>query len=74
MSWSTGAGEPWTGPHEQGVEKQFADQRAWLDGYWERSDVEVEGQPEVQQAIRWNLFQLAQAAGRAEQTASPRRG
>ena len=50
----------------EGVGKQFADQRAWLDDYWARSDVEVEGQPEIQQAIRWNLFQLAQAAGRAD--------
>ena len=51
---------------EQGVEQQFADQRAWLDDYWARSDVTVEGQAEVQQAIRWNLFQLAQAGARAE--------
>jgi len=50
----------------EGVGKQFADQRAWLDDYWARSDVEVEGQPVMQQAIRWNLFQLAQAAGRAD--------
>ena len=50
----------------QGVDKQFADQRAWLRDYWARSDVEVEGRPEMQQAIRWNLFQLAQAAGRAD--------
>jgi alpha,alpha-trehalose phosphorylase len=50
----------------EGVEKQFADQRAWMSDYWARSDVEVEGQPEVQQAIRWNLFQLAQAGGRAD--------
>ena len=48
------------------VGKPFADQRAWLNAYWARSDVVVEGQPEVQQAIRWNLFQLAQAAGRAD--------
>ncbi len=50
----------------EGLAKQFADQRAWMDDYWARSDVEVEGQPEVQQAIRWNLFQVAQAAGRAD--------
>ncbi len=50
----------------EGVEKQFEDQRAWLSDYWARSDVEVEDQPEIQQAIRWNLFQLAQAAGRAD--------
>jgi alpha,alpha-trehalose phosphorylase len=51
---------------EEGIEKQLADQRAWLTQFWLRSDVEVEGQPAVQQAIRWNLFQLAQAAARAE--------
>jgi len=50
----------------QGVAQHFTDQRAWLDSYWARSDVEIEGQPETQQAIRWNLFQLAQAAGRAD--------
>ena len=59
---------------EQGVEQQFADQRAWLDGYWERSDVEVVGQPAVQQAVRWNLFQLAQATARAEQSGVPAKG
>ena len=51
---------------EQGVERQLADQRAWLDAFWARSDVTVEGPPAIQQAIRWNLFQLAQAGARAE--------
>ncbi|MBO1902380.1 glycoside hydrolase family 65 protein [Leucobacter weissii] len=41
-------------------------QRRFLDGFWERSDVEVDAEPGVQQAIRWNLFQLAQAAARAD--------
>jgi alpha,alpha-trehalose phosphorylase len=50
----------------EGVEQQLIDQRGWLGDYWARSDVEVEDQPEVQQAIRWCLFQLAQAAARAE--------
>lgn len=58
----------------EGVEKQVADQRAWLDGYWQRSDVEVPGQPSVQQAVRWNLFQVAQAAGRAEGNGIPAKG
>jgi len=50
----------------EGVEAQFADQKSWLAEYWARSDVEIEGQPEVQQAVRWNLFQVAQAVARAE--------
>ncbi len=57
-----------------GVERQFADQRAWLDGFWARSDVEVDGQPEIQQALRWNLFQVAQAAARAEGSGIPAKG
>ena len=35
-SWSTAAGAPWTARAEQGVEPQFADQRRWLDAYWDR--------------------------------------
>jgi len=60
--------------HAEGLEQQFADQRAWLAGFWERSDVEVTGQPEIQQAVRWNLFQIAQAAARAEGTGIAAKG
>ena len=59
---------------DQGIEAQFEDQRRWLDAYWARSDVEVVDQPAVQQAIRWNLFQLAQATARAEQSGVPAKG
>ena len=59
---------------DEGVAQQFADQRAWFDAYWERTDVEVGGQPEVQQALRWNLFQLAQASARAEGSGIPAKG
>ena len=59
---------------ESGIEQQFGDQRAWMDAYWARCDVEIPGQPEVQQAVRWNLFQLAQAAGRAEGMGIPAKG
>lgn len=50
----------------RGVEAIHDDQMAWLEKYWENCDVELPGQPALQQAIRWNLFQLAQAAARAE--------
>jgi alpha,alpha-trehalose phosphorylase len=59
---------------EHGVEQEFAAQREWLDRFWERSDVVVHGQPTLQQAIRWNLFQVAQAAARAEQSGVPAKG
>jgi alpha,alpha-trehalose phosphorylase len=57
-----------------GVEKLWADQHAWLDDYWERSDVVVEGEDKIQQALRWNLFQVAQAAARAEGSGIPAKG
>jgi alpha,alpha-trehalose phosphorylase len=60
--------------HDEGLDRQFDDQREWLDGFWARSDVEIPGQPEVQQATRWNLFQIAQASSRAEGTGIPAKG
>ncbi|WP_053383526.1 glycoside hydrolase family 65 protein [Leucobacter celer] len=47
-------------------EARWDAQREFLDAFWDRSDVRVEAEPGVQQAIRWNLFQLAQAAARAD--------
>lgn len=41
-------------------------QAAWLSDFWRRSDVTVGGRPELQQAIRWNLFQLAQSTARID--------
>jgi alpha,alpha-trehalose phosphorylase len=51
---------------EEGIEQAFADQRAWLDDYWARCDVVIHGRDDLQQALRWNLFQVAQAGARAE--------
>ena len=49
-------------------------QRAYLDDFWARADVEVECQTRIQQAIRWNIFQLCQASARAETTGIPAKG
>jgi alpha,alpha-trehalose phosphorylase len=43
-----------------------AEQRLFLDEYWERADVQIEGDTELQQAIRFALFHIAQVAARAE--------
>ena len=50
-----------------GVTNLYEEQRAWLDGFWDNSDVEIEGDEEMQQALRWNLFQLAQASARTHE-------
>jgi len=59
---------------EQGTDQQFADQEAWLAKFWARSDVEVPGQGAIQQAVRWNLFSVIQAAARADGAGIPAKG
>jgi len=51
---------------EVGTGELFAQQRSWLHDFWARSDVEIADQPMLQQATRWNLFQLAQATARTD--------
>ncbi|MFT4231644.1 MAG: glycosyl hydrolase family 65 protein [Leucobacter sp.] len=58
----------------QPAEQRWAAQREFLDAFWARSDVRVDAEPGVQQAIRWNLFQLAQAAARADGRGIPAKG
>ncbi|WP_434742637.1 glycoside hydrolase family 65 protein [Micromonospora sp. SH-82] len=41
-------------------------QREHLDEFWDAADVRVEGDPEVQQAVRFGLFHVLQAGARAE--------
>ncbi|MFH8345812.1 glycoside hydrolase family 65 protein [Streptomyces sp. NPDC018045] len=49
-------------------------QRAYLDDFWDRSDVEVDGDAEIQQGVRFALFHVLQAGARAEQRAIPAKG
>ena len=49
-------------------------QEQFLSHFWDRADVTVDAEPRVQQAIRWNLFQLCQASARAETTGIPAKG
>ncbi|MFJ6662564.1 glycoside hydrolase family 65 protein [Streptomyces sp. NPDC091383] len=52
----------------------LADQRAALDDFWARADVEVGGDEEIQQAVRFALFHVFQAGARAERRAIPAKG
>ncbi|MEZ0112151.1 alpha,alpha-trehalose phosphorylase [Catenulispora sp. EB89] len=51
-----------------------AEQRTFLDDFWARADVEVEGDAEIQQAVRFGLFHVLQAGVRAEGRAIPAKG
>jgi len=41
-------------------------QKDYLDKFWDTADVEVEGDPVIQQAVRFGLFHLLQCSARAE--------
>lgn len=58
----------------EGIDAQFRAQSEWLDAFWSRSDVRIEGQDALQQATRWCLFQLAQASARADGSGVPAKG
>jgi alpha,alpha-trehalose phosphorylase len=59
---------------EQGWDGLAAAQRKYLGDFWRRADVELEGDPDVQQGIRFSLFHVLQAAARAETRAIPAKG
>ena len=62
------------GARYSGWEALLDSQRKYLDEFWENADVEVEGDAESQQAVRFGLFHLVQASARAEGRAIPSKG
>jgi alpha,alpha-trehalose phosphorylase len=49
-------------------------QRDYLDAFWDRADVELDGDTELQQAVRFALFHTLQAGARAERRAIAAKG
>ena len=58
----------------RGWDGLLADQRAYLDEFWSHADVELEGDAELQQALRFALFHILQAGARGEQRAIAAKG
>ena len=67
----------------QGFQQLLASQEQYVSDFWRRSDVQVKDVSEertkrttveVQQAIRFNLFHILQAAARAEDAGVPAKG
>jgi alpha,alpha-trehalose phosphorylase len=56
------------GARTAGWARLQAEQRGFLDDVWTRGDVEVDGDPELQRAVRFDVFQVVQASARAEGT------
>ena len=66
----------------QGYQRLIASQQQYLDDFWRRSDVRIKdiskrrtkrSTVEISKAIRFNLFHILQASGRAEESACRRK-
>ncbi|MBV8217434.1 MAG: glycoside hydrolase family 65 protein [Solirubrobacterales bacterium] len=57
-----------------GWDRLLAEQRELLDEFWEAADIEIEGDTELQQAVRFALFHVLQAGERGEQRLIPAKG
>ncbi|WP_374203748.1 glycosyl hydrolase family 65 protein [Pseudonocardia sp. ICBG601] len=51
-----------------------AEQRDYLDDFWATADVEIDGDAELQQAVRLATFHILQAGARAERRCIPAKG
>ncbi|MHB8458295.1 MAG: glycoside hydrolase family 65 protein [Acidimicrobiales bacterium] len=63
-----------TGAVQTGWEGLAAEQRGYLEDFWAAADVEVDGDAEIQQAVRFALFHVLQAGARAEGRAIAAKG
>ncbi|CCG03508.1 glycoside hydrolase family 65 protein [Blastococcus saxobsidens] len=57
-----------------GFQRLLREQRELLDQHWEDADVEIEGDDELQQAVRVGMFHLLQAGLRGERQPIPAKG
>ena len=57
-----------------GWEGLVQEQRDYLDRFWAGADIEIEGDAELQQAVRFALFHTLQAGARGERRPIPAKG
>ncbi|MCA0145574.1 glycoside hydrolase family 65 protein [Blastococcus sp. LR1] len=57
-----------------GFDRLLREQRELLAQHWDEADVEIEGDDELQQAVRVGMFHVLQAGLRAERQAIPAKG
>jgi alpha,alpha-trehalose phosphorylase len=62
------------GARHTGWDGLLEGQREYLENFWGRADVELEGAAELQQAVRFALFHTLQAGARGEQRAIAAKG
>ncbi len=59
---------------QAGWDGLVAAQRDYLADFWDHADVEVDGDAEIQQAVRFSLFHVLQASARGEDRPIPAKG
>lgn len=57
-----------------GWDKLVQEQKAFLDEFWDGADVRVEGDPVLQQAVRFGLFHVLQSGARNQRRAIAAKG
>ncbi|MFR6561926.1 MAG: hypothetical protein ACLUR5_08010 [Eubacterium ventriosum] len=57
-----------------GYDKYEALQKEKMDEFWSKADIKIEGDEELQQGIRFNLFHIMQSAGRDGRTGMGAKG
>lgn len=57
-----------------GFETLRSEQRAYMERFWRRSDIAIEGDPLMSQSLRFNLFHLLQGSGTDGFTNAPAKG
>ncbi len=57
-----------------GFDRLLAEQRAYLDDFWAGADIEIDGDPDVQQGVRFGLFHVLQAGAQAGPHPIPAKG
>ncbi|PYC83797.1 family 65 glycosyl hydrolase [Streptomyces tateyamensis] len=63
-----------TAARYSGWDGLLAEQKEYLEQFWSASDIEIDGDVELQQAVRFALFHVVQAAARSEERAIPAKG
>jgi alpha,alpha-trehalose phosphorylase len=63
-----------SGARDTGWDGLLTEQREFLDVFWSRANVELDGDDEIQQAVRFALFHVLQAGARGEDRPIPAKG
>lgn len=59
---------------KDGFEMLLAEQKNVMDVFWQGADIQIEGDPALQQGLRFNLFHIMQSSGRDGKTGMGAKG